>query len=157
MISHDTAFLNSLVDEVVEIDQKKIYQYRGNLAAQEIQKNARLELLQAQHRQQQAKIDHLQDFIDRNRAKASKATQAQSRIKQIEKMERIELPQEKSSIRFRFPPIPPGGKEVITLKNVCVSFGEKRIFDKINLTIKRGDRIAITRINGEEKPPYYEL
>jgi ATP-binding cassette, subfamily F, member 3 len=151
IISHDSAFLNNLVEEVIEIDQKKIFQYRGNLTAQEEQKRARLEYLQAQYRNQQAKIEHLEEFIAKNRAKASKATQAQSRIKQLEKMEKIELPEERASIRFRFPPIPPGGKEVITLKDVKVQFGEKRVFERLNWTLQRGARVAITGVNGAGK------
>ncbi len=151
VISHDTAFLNALVDEVIEIDQNKIFQYKGNLTAHEVQKNARLEFLKAQYRQQQIKIEQLQDFIGRNQAKASKAKQAQSRVKQLEKIERIELPQEKSGIRFRFPTIPPGGKEVISLQNVKVHFGEKKVFERLNWTLQRGARVAILGVNGAGK------
>ncbi len=151
IISHDTAFLNSLVEEVIEIDQKKIFQYRGNLQAQAIQKQARLEFLQAQYQNQQTKIEQLQEFIDRNRAKASKATQAQSRVKQLEKIKKIELPKTNSTIEFRFPPTPAGGKEVITLKNVKVQFGEKQIFEKLNWTLSKGTKVIVTGVNGAGK------
>ena len=157
VISHDTAFLNSLVDEVLEIDQRKIYQYRGNLAACSTQKAERLMHLKAQYENQQTKIEHLQEFIDKNRAKASKATQAQSRIKQIERMEKIELPEDRSTIRFKFPPAPPSGKEVISLKGVDMHFTDKKIFDDLNWTLQRGTRLAITGVNGAGKTTLLRL
>jgi ATPase subunit of ABC transporter with duplicated ATPase domains len=141
----------------IEIDQKKIFQYRGNLQAQAIQKQARLEFLQAQYQNQQTKIEQLQEFIDRNRAKASKATQAQSRVKQLEKIKKIELPKTNSTIEFRFPPTPAGGKEVITLKNVKVQFGEKQIFEKLNWTLSKGTKVIVTGVNGAGKTTLFKL
>ena len=151
VISHDTAFLNALVNEVLEIDQRRIYQYKGNLISCAEQKRLRLDLLRAKFENQQAKIEHLQEFINKNRAKASKATQAQSRVKQIEKMELIELPEERANIRFRFPTGPQGGKEVISLKQMSLQFDQKFIFKQISLTLQRGGRIAITGVNGAGK------
>ncbi len=157
MISHDTAFLNALSTEILEIDQKKIFQYRGNLDSYALQKAERLELLKAQHRNQQVKIEHLESFINRFKAKASKAKQAQSRVKQLEKMERIELPEERATIRFRFPTATQSGKEVITLKDVAVNFGQKHVFGNVNWTLQRKSRVAIAGINGAGKTTLLRL
>jgi len=114
MVSHDRQFLNKLVNEVWEIDQRRINCYNGNLDSFVIQKEERLKVLEAQHEGQLQKIAELQSFIDRFGAKATKARQAQSRAKQLEKIELIELPEDRSSVQFRFPPCPSSGKEVAT-------------------------------------------
>ncbi|MBC7692558.1 MAG: ABC-F family ATP-binding cassette domain-containing protein [Methylotenera sp.] len=157
LVSHDTAFLNRMVTEVLEIDQKKVFSYRGNLDSYAVQKSERLTVLRAQHAGQQAKIAELQSFVDRFGAKATKARQAQSRVKQIEKMDLIELPEERSNVRFRFPPAIQSGKEVLTLKNASVRFGEKTIFKDLSWVIPRGARVAIVGVNGAGKTTLLKL
>ena len=151
LISHDTAFLNRIVHEVLEIDQKRLWTYKGNLDAYVLQKEERLTVLRAQYAGQQAKIAEIEAFVARFGAKATKARQAQSRLKQLEKMELIELPEDNSSVRFRFPPAPHSGKEVVTVKDAAVTFGSKTVFHDLNWVIRRGSRTAIVGVNGAGK------
>ncbi len=156
MVSHDRQFLNKLVNEVWEIDQRRINCYNGNLDSFVIQKEERLKVLEAQYEGQQQKIAELQSFIDRFGAKATKARQAQSRAKQLEKMELIELPEDRSNVQFRFPPCPSSGKEVATMKGAALRFNagaptEKTIFTKFDWILQRGSRVAIVGVNGAGK------
>jgi len=151
LISHDTAFLNRMVNEVIEIDQKTLVSYRGDLDAYRVQKEERLTLLRAQYAGQQTKIAELENFIRRFGAKASKATQAQSRQKQLDKMERIELPEDRDTVGFRFPPAPHSGKEVITVREADIGYGEKTVLKNLDWVIRRGTRTAIVGVNGAGK------
>lgn len=157
MISHDRAFLNRLVDEVWDIDQRRLVSYRGNLDAYRLQKAERLAVLEAQYQGQQAKIAEIERFVDRFGAKATKARQAQSRLKLLDKMERIELPEARASIRFRFPPAPPSGKEVVSLQDLGMRYGERLIFKGVNWTLQRGSRVAIVGVNGAGKTTLLKL
>ncbi|MFN8789972.1 MAG: ABC-F family ATP-binding cassette domain-containing protein [Bdellovibrionales bacterium] len=157
MISHDTSFLNRLVNEVFEIDQRKIWHYKGNLEAYVTQKEDRLERLRAQQANQQDKIAAMEAFVERFRAKASKARQAQSRLKQLEKMERIELPEDRKVVRFQFPPAPHSGKDIISVEDVEVRFGDKRLFRDLNWKIRKGTRTAIVGVNGAGKTTLLKL
>lgn len=159
LVSHDTAFLNRMVHEVLEIDQKRLWTYRGNLDAYAIQKQERLTVLRAQAQGQQAKMDELENFIRRFGAKATKARQAQSRAKQLEKLEaeRIELPDEGRTVRFRFPPAPHSGREVITARKAGLSYGSKTVFRDLDWVIQRGSRVAIVGVNGAGKTSLLKL
>lgn len=157
LVSHDTAFLNRMVTEVLEIDQKQLWTYKGNLDSYSIQKSERLAVLRAQYEGQQAKIAEIEAFVARFGAKATKARQAQSRLKQLEKMERIELPDDRASVRFRFPPAPHSGKEVVTVQNAGLQFGEKKVFRDLNWVIRRGSRVAIVGVNGAGKTTLLKL
>lgn len=157
MISHDTAFLNKIVTEVIEVDQKGLNRYSGNLDSYRIQREERLKVLRNQAAGQQAKAAELQAFVDRFGAKATKARQAQSRLKQLEKMEMIELPDEKATVRFRFPPAPHSGKDVVSVENASVRFGDKVIFRDLNWLIRKGTRTAIVGINGAGKTTLLKL
>ena len=157
LVSHDTAFLNRLVSEVWEIDQKRLQVYRGNIDSFVSQKQERLAVLKAQYEGQQAKVAEIEKFVARFGAKSSKARQAQSRLKQLEKMDLIELPEDRSSIRFRFPPAPHSGKEVVTIKNGGLCFGEKVVFQNLNWVIQRGSRVAIVGVNGAGKTSLLRL
>ena len=152
-VSHDRAFLNRMITSVWEIDQRKIEPYSGNLDAYVIQKEERLKLMQSQRAGQDAKIAEMQSFVDRFGAKATKARQAQSRVKQIEKLEEqlIELPESRANVQFRFPPCVASGKEVVTFKNAAIQFGEKTIFSKFDWILKRGSVVAIVGVNGAGK------
>jgi ATP-binding cassette subfamily F protein 3 len=153
LVSHDTAFLNRMVHEVLEIDQRKLWTYRGNLDAYALQKEERLVVLRAQAKGQDAKMAELEAFIARFGAKATKARQAQSRAKQLEKLEeaRIELPDDRSTVRFRFPPAPHSGREVITMKKATMRYGQKTVFRDLDWVIQRGSRVAIVGVNGAGK------
>lgn len=151
LVSHDTEFLNRMATEVLEIDQRKVTRYAGNLDAYRVQKEERLEILRAQYEGQQDKIAEIKAFVDRFGAKATKARQAQSRLKQLEKMDLIELPEQRSTVRFRFPPAPHSGKEVVTVKDMSMSYGEKTVFRDVNWIIPRGARVAIVGVNGAGK------
>lgn len=157
MISHDTAFLNRIVTEVLEIDQKKLWSYSGNLDSYATQKEERLKLLRAQYAGQQAKIAEIESFVSRFGAKATKARQAQSRLKQLEKMDLIELPEERQAIRFQFPPAPHSGKDVLTVEKASVRFGEKVVFKDLNWLLRKGTRTAIVGINGAGKTTLLKL
>jgi len=159
LVSHDTAFLNRMVNEVLEIDQKKLFSYRGNLDAWVVQKEERLTQLRAQHAGQQARIAELQSFVDRFGAKATKARQAQSRMKQIEKIEEtmVDLPEDRQTVRFRFPPAPHSGREVVTARKLSVRFGDKTVFRDLDWVIQRGSRVAIVGVNGAGKTTLLRL
>ena len=157
LVSHDSIFLNRLVHEVLEIDQKKLWIYRGNLDAYAQQKSERLAVLKAQYEGQQTKIAEIENFVARFGAKATKARQAQSRLKQLEKMERIELPEDRASVRFRFPPAPHSGKEVVTARGAAVRFGEKTVFQNLDWVVRRGSRVAIVGVNGAGKTTLLKL
>jgi ATP-binding cassette subfamily F protein 3 len=159
LVSHDTAFLNRMVHEVLEIDQRRLWTYRGNLDAYALQKQERLTVLRAQAQGQQAKMDELENFIRRFGAKATKARQAQSRAKQLEKLEaeRIELPDDRQTVRFRFPPAPHSGREVITARKAGLAYGSKTVFRDLDWVIQRGSRVAIVGVNGAGKTSLLKL
>jgi ATP-binding cassette subfamily F protein 3 len=159
LVSHDSAFLNRMVHEVLEIDQRRLWTYRGNLDAYAVQKEERLQVLRSEAKGQQARIAELESFIARFGAKATKARQAQSRAKQLEKLEenRIELPDERSTVRFRFPPAPHSGREVVTVRDGGMRFGEKTVFRDMNWVIQRGSRVAIVGVNGAGKTTLLKL
>ena len=153
LVSHDTEFLNRMVTEVIEIDQRQLFTYRGNLDSYATQKAERLEVMRAQRASQDARMADLERFISRFGAKATKARQAQSRRKELERIEeaRVELPDDRSTVRFRFPPAPHSGREVVTLKNAAFSYGTKRIFSGLDFILQRGRRVAIVGVNGVGK------
>ena len=157
LVSHDTEFLNRMVDEVLEIDQRKLWSYRGNLDSYARQKEERLTILRSQYAGQQAKIAEIEAFVRRFGAKATKARQAQSRLKQLEKMERIELDEDRQTVRFRFPPAPHSGKEVVTVRRAQVSFGDKTVFRDLDWVISRGSRVAVVGVNGAGKTTLLRL
>ena len=116
-------------------------------------------MLRAQTQGQQAKIAELEDFIDRFGAKATKARQAQSRAKQLEKLEaeRIELPDDRQTVRFRFPPAPHSGREVVTARKAGLTYGSKTVFRDLDWVIQRGSRVAIVGVNGAGKTTLLKL
>ncbi len=153
IVSHDRAFVNRLVTSVWEIDQRKINPYVGNLDSYVVQKEERLRVMESERAGQDQKIAEMKEFVARFGAKATKARQAQSRMKQIEKIEAqlIELPESRDTVGFTFPPCQPSGKEVITLKKAGMKFGEKTIFKDFDWILSRGSRVAIVGVNGAGK------
>lgn len=151
IVSHDKFFVNSVTNRTLEIFLNKITNFKGNYDAYLNFKEERNELLENQYEMQQKKIKETERFIDRFRYKATKAKQVQSRIKQLEKIELLELPSEKKDIKIRFPEAPPSGKVNIELKKISKSFGDKTIFENLDFTINRGDKIAFVGPNGAGK------
>lgn len=151
IVSHDKHFVNSVTTKTLEIFQNKISFFKGNYEAYLKFKEERNQLLENQYEIQQRKIKDTQKFIERFRYKATKAKQVQSRIKQLEKNELIELPSDKNEIRIKFPEAPPSGKINIELINVSKTFGQKVLFKNLNLTISRKDKIAFVGPNGAGK------
>ena len=157
LISHDRYFLDVTVKKIVELWNKKVHFYAGSYEKYCTQKAERLVQLESAYKNQQDKIQQLEAFINRFRAQATKAKQVQSRIKELEKIERIELPPEEKTIHFTFPQPKPSGRVVAQFKDVSKSYGAKRVFSGVNFTIERGDRVALVGVNGAGKSTLIKL
>jgi ATP-binding cassette, subfamily F, member 3 len=157
LISHDRYFLDVTVNKIAEIWNKKVQFYTGGYEKYKQQKAERLVQLEAAYKNQQDRIQQLETFINRFRYQATKAKQVQSRIKELEKIERIELPAEEKTIHFSFPQPKPSGRVVAQMKDVAKSYGVKQVFSGANFTIERGDRIALVGVNGAGKSTLIKL
>jgi ATP-binding cassette subfamily F protein 3 len=152
VISHDREFLNHIVSGIVEIRQGKLNRYRGDYDDFLVQREASEAQLLAAYKSQQREIDRLQEFADRFRAKASKASQAQSKLKQIERMDKIEAPvNDDAQIGFQFPQPQRSGQKVITLKNIHQAYGENVVYRGMEFKAERGQRIVLVGPNGAGK------
>jgi ATP-binding cassette subfamily F protein 3 len=157
LISHDRYFLDVTVDKIVEIWNRGVHFYSGNYEKYLQQKQERTDQLEAAYRNQRERIEQLEAFINRFRYQATKAKQVQSRIKELEKIERIELPAEEKTIHFSFPQPKPSGRIVAEFQNVSKSYGEKFVFGGVHFIIERGDRIALVGVNGAGKSTLIKL
>jgi ATP-binding cassette subfamily F protein 3 len=157
LISHDRYFLDVTVDRTVEIWNKRLQIYAGNYTKYLKQKEDRKAQLIAAYKNQREQIEHLEAFITRFRAQATKAKQVQSRIKELEKIERIEIPEEEPVIHFSFPQPPPSGKTVVTATGLSKSYEQKPVLHNVNFTIDRGDRVALVGHNGAGKSTLIRL
>ncbi len=157
LISHDRYFLDVTVKKIVEIWNKRVQFYSGGYEKYKQQKAERLATLEAAYKNQQDRIQQLEAFINRFRYQATKAKQVQSRIKELEKIERIELPPEEKTIHFSFPQPKASGRVVAQFKNVSKSYGPKHVFSGVDFTIERGDRIALVGVNGAGKSTLIKL
>lgn len=153
LVSHDRAFMECLVDHVAEIDQRKLVTYAGTyeryLAQRELTRSQQREARERQLKE----IAHMQAFVDRFRYKNTKARQAQDRVKRIEKLkgELVDLPEERKVVRFSFPqPIRTGG-EVVAVRGVRKAYGENVVYESLDLTLYRGDKVALVGPNGAGK------
>jgi ATP-binding cassette subfamily F protein 3 len=151
LISHDRYFLDVTVKKIVEIWNKGVHFYSGNYDKYLRDKQQRRDSLVASYKNQRERIEQLEAFINRFRAQATKAKQVQSRIKELDKIERIEVPEDEKTIHFTFPQPKPSGRIVAEFKNVSKSYGDKHVLRNVNLTIERGERIAMVGVNGAGK------
>ncbi|HEY2116267.1 MAG TPA: ABC-F family ATP-binding cassette domain-containing protein [Candidatus Angelobacter sp.] len=157
LISHDRYFLDVTVKKTAEIWNKQVFFYSGNYEKYLAQKAERRAQLEAAYSNQKEKIDQLQAFINRFRYQATKAKQVQSRIKELERMEKIEIPPEEKAIHFSFPQPRPSGRMVAEAKDLAKSYGLKHVFSGANFVIERGDRIALVGVNGAGKSTLIKL
>ena len=153
VVSHDRAFMDNMVDRVAEIDNGHVTVYRGNYSAYLRQRAERIEQLKAEAAKQQAEIAHLEAFVERFRYKATKAKQAQDRLAKLERIKahRIVVPEERKTVHFNFQQPPRTGDTVVKVEGVKKSFGDKHVYDGLDLTIYRGDKVALVGPNGAGK------
>ena len=158
MISHDREFLNALVDSIIEISHQKLNRYRGNWDKYVVEKVQREEVQLAAYKNQQKEIASLQEFADRFRAKASKASQAQSKLKQIDRMEKIEAPlSQEKTVHMRFPQPPRSGIRSICLKGIDFSYGDLTVYRGLEFEAERGQRTVLVGPNGACKSTLIKL
>ena len=157
LISHDRYFLDSTVSKIVEVWNKSLHFYTGNYAKYEQQRAERRRILEAAYKNQRDQIEHLEAFINRFRAQATKAKQVQSRIKELEKIVRIEIPVEEEAIHFTFPQPPASGRTVVEVSRLSKDYGAKHVLGDVSFTIDRGDRIALVGANGAGKSTLIKL
>ena len=151
MISHDRGFLDIICNRTFELSMGSLHVYSGNYSVFETQSAERKELQMKAYKSQQKEIQQAEQFINRFRAKASKAKQAQSRIKALDKIERIQIEKEEDGVSFSFAPPPRSGQTVINLVDVSKSYGDLLVIRDANLRIERGDRIVVVGVNGAGK------
>jgi len=151
LVSHDRTFLDNITNKTVEIYAGKVTIYSGNYSYYVSEKDIRKELLFKSYENQQRYLKQQEKFITRFRSKASKATSVQSRIKQLDKIERIEIEDEESAIHFHFPPATHSGRKVFELKNISKSYGDNLVLSGLNLEIERGEKIGLVGVNGAGK------
>jgi ATP-binding cassette, subfamily F, member 3 len=158
IISHDRAFLNSLVTGIVELAHRRLHRYSGTYDDYVREKAAREAQQLAAYENQQREINKLQDFVDRFGAKASKAAQAQSKLKQIDRMEKIEAPvAHEKTVAFKFPQPHKSGQRVATMADVHFAYGDLRVYRGLSLEIERGERIVLVGPNGAGKSTLLKL
>lgn len=151
LTSHDRAFLNNVIGKIIAIEDDGVIFYRGDYDSYVLARERDIETRRATARRQEIKIGRQMRFIERFRAKNTKAAQVQSRIKQLEKMERVTVPRSTKKIRFSFPEPTRSGRVVTELKHVAKSYGKHVVYRDLNLVLERGDRAALVGVNGAGK------
>ena len=157
IISHDRRFLNSLVSRIVELDRGSLSVYTGNYDDYEKQKAEKEALLESQASNQSRKIAEVERFIERFRAKNTKATQVQSRIKMLDKIERVQTAQSTKAIHFRFPQPVRTGRNVLEVEGVCKTYGTLNVYDNFSVNLERGWKVALVGENGAGKSTLLKL
>jgi ATPase subunit of ABC transporter with duplicated ATPase domains len=157
MTSHDREFINRIITKVVEIDAGSLTTYSGNYEFYEQQRALNEKQQQAQFERQQAMLAKEIKFIERFKARASHAAQVQSRVKKLEKIERVEPPRRRQTVAFDFQPAPRSGEDVVNLKNVHKSYGSRRIYEGFDFMIRRKERWCVMGINGAGKSTLLKL
>jgi ATP-binding cassette, subfamily F, member 3 len=151
LVSHDRYFLDATVKRITQVELRTLTDYHGNYSHYVVEHQARMERLREAHRRQSEEIEKSTTFINKFRYQATKARQVQSRIKMLDKVERIEIPPERKKIRFKFPDAPRPGRVVLELKGIRKAYGEHVVLDHVDVTVERGDRIALVGPNGAGK------
>ncbi len=157
LISHDRFFLDVTVKKMVEIWNQRVHFYSGNYEKYLVEKTARRTQIEAAYRNQQERVQQLEVFINRFRYTATKAKQVQSRVKELERMERVEIPPQEKAIHFSFPQPKRSGRTVAEFKRVAKSYGPKLVFRAVSFTVERGDRVALVGVNGAGKSTLIRL
>jgi ATPase subunit of ABC transporter with duplicated ATPase domains len=157
MTSHDREFMNRIVNKIIEIDSGSLTSYSGDYTFYERQRALKEKQQEAQFERQQAMLAKELKFIERFKARASHASQVQSRVKKLDKIERFEPPRRRQAVSFEFPPAPRSGEDVAVLKNVHKGYGERRIYQGFDLTIRRKERWCVMGINGAGKSTLLKL
>lgn len=151
LVCHERYFLDAVCKQIFELERGKCTIYQGNYSKYLVQKERDLEILHSQYQLQQKEIKHKEEIINKFRASASRAKQAQSMLKQLDKLERIEIPPGPKSINFSFPPIARSGSIVLNVENVSQAFDGKELFKNVNFEIERGQKVALVASNGVGK------
>jgi ATPase subunit of ABC transporter with duplicated ATPase domains len=157
MTSHDREFMNRIVSKIVEIDGGALTAYSGNYEFYEQQRALNEKQQQAQFERQQAMLAKEIKFIERFKARASHAAQVQSRVKKLDKIERVEPPKRRQTVAFEFLPAPRSGEDVVNLKNVQKGYGTRRIYDGLDFSVRRKERWCVMGINGAGKSTLLKL
>ena len=157
LVSHDRYFLDASVKRITEVGLRTLTDYHGNYSKYVVDHAARMENLREAHRRQKEEVEKAEAFINRFRYQATKARQVQSRIKQLDKVERIEIPPERKKIRFKFPDAPRPGRVVLELAGARKVYGENVVLGSVDLMVERGDRIALVGPNGAGKSTLMRL
>ena len=157
MTSHDREFINRVISKVIEIDSGSLTTYTGDYEFYEQQRAQNEKQQQAQFERQQAMLAKEIKFIERFKARASHAAQVQSRVKKLDKIERVEPPRRRQTVAFDFPPAPRSGEDVVALKNVHKGYGSKRIYDGLDFMIRRRERWCVMGVNGAGKSTLLKL
>src|ERR1700760_2745822 len=157
MTSHDREFMNRIIGKVVEIDGGTLTTYSGNYDFYEQQRALGERQRQAQFDRQQAMLAKEIKFIERFKARASHASQVQSRVKKLDKIERVEPPKRRETVSFDFPPAPRSGEDVVSLKSVHKGYGMRRIYDGLSFQVRRRERWCVMGINGAGKSTLLKL
>ena len=151
LVSHDREFLNEQVNRVVSFEPEGVRTFRGNYEKYLAQREEERQLLENRAKNLEKEKEHLEQFVRRFRAKASKAAQVQSRVRQLEKMDSVELHRSARQVRFSFPATDRGARTPMRVDDLCKSFGAHVVFDRVSLAVERGERIAIVGPNGAGK------
>ncbi|WP_460449640.1 ribosomal protection-like ABC-F family protein [Alsobacter sp. SYSU BS001988] len=157
MTSHDREFMNRIVNKIVEIDGGSLTTYSGDYAFYEQQRALNEKQQQAQFERQQAMLAKEIKFIERFKARASHAAQVQSRVKKLEKIDRVEPPKRRQTVSFDFPPAPRSGDDVVSLKKVRKRYGDRRIYDGLDFQVRRRERWCVMGVNGAGKSTLLKL
>jgi len=157
MTSHDREFMNRIINKVVEIDGGSLTSYSGNFTFYVQQRALAEQQLQAQFERQQAMLAKEIKFIERFKARASHAAQVQSRVKKLEKIDRVEPPRRRQSVSFEFPPAPRSGDDVVSLRNVHKRYGSRSIYEGLDFAIRRQERWCVMGVNGAGKSTLLKL